>query len=290
MKNILVPTDFSAHAHNAVCYALQLAKTLKANVHLCHCIVVPAPDPNAGGLVWPIADYTELKETAELEFVDYLTKIKADEALMFNDLPSISYSCEPGTVKQVVDEFAAAKKMEFVVMGMAGAGNVIRFFLGSNSRDLIEHTSVPVLLIPKNSTFSALKKIGFATDLKDSDLNSIYRVARLFCLYNPEILLSHISDEPSDFRNPNSKASQFLNKVTCKINYSKIYYRHIKEVDTEKGLTWLTQNGYVDMLAMIHRKMSFLSSLVTTSHTQKMAKHITIPLLVLPEEKQDIGW
>ncbi|MCY1542224.1 Universal stress protein family protein [compost metagenome] len=165
-----------------------------------------------------------------------------------------------------------------------------RFLLGSNSRDLIEDAPVPVLLVPKESNYQPFKKIGFATDLTESDLNAIHEVARLFSMFNPELLLTHVSPLPSDFHDPRTPANQFLNEVTGKINYSKIYYRHITEAAIHKGLLWVTEYGRIDLLAMIHRKHSGLSNLLRSSYTKKVADLITLPLLIMPENHEPISW
>ena len=290
MKKILVPIDYSPCADKAVHYAIQIAKKINASVHLCHSLMAPELIPMAGLVVWPVEDYSHIKEDAYKVLKSYLEKTNENEELNKSDLPPITYSSDMGTVKDMVATIAASEKIDLVVMGASGAGNMERFFLGSNSRDVVEKTSVPVLLIPKEATYTAIKKIAFATDLSESDLNSIQTLARLFCLFDPEILLTHVSGEPSDFHDPTTKANKFLNRVTCNINYAKIYYRHLTEADVNKGLKWITEHGQIDMLAMIHRQTGLFSRLLTGSHTQKMAKLTSLPLLVLPENKQPIGW
>lgn len=290
MKKILVPIDYSPCADNAVRYAIQMAKRIDASVHLCHSIMVPELIPMAGLVVWPVEDYGHIKKDADEALKKYAEKIRKNEGLNKADQPIITYSSDMGSVKDTVATIAASEKIDLVVMGTAGAGNMERFFLGSNSRDVIEKPTIPVLLIPKEANFTAISKIAFATDLSESDLNSIQALARLFCLFDPEILLTHVSNEPSDFHDPTTEANKFLNRVTCNINYTKIYYRHLTEADVDKGLKWIVTHGRIDMLAMIHRQTGFFSRLITGSRTQKMAKLATLPLLVLPENNQPIGW
>lgn len=285
MKTILVPIDYSPCADNAVRYAIQIAKTIKASIHLCHSLLVPEFIPMAGPVVWPVQDYSHLKEDAEHTLSSYVEQISKDE-----ELPIITYSCDMGTVNEIVTAIIETQQIDLVVMGASGAGQMQRLFLGSNSRAVAEQTSVPVLLVPKEAAYVAINKIALATDLSESDLNSIQTLARLFCLFNPEILLTHIQGEPSDVYDPSTKANQFLNRVTCNINYAKIYYRHLTETNVDKGLKWITEHGQINILAMIHRHTDFFSRLLTGSHTQKMAGLTTLPLLILPENKQPIGW
>jgi nucleotide-binding universal stress UspA family protein len=75
-----------------------------------------------------------------------------------------------------------------------------------------------------------------------------------------------------------------MTELSDKADYPYIYYRLVKDDRTEKGLDWLCEHGQVDMLAMVHRPHGFFDGLLYGSYTQKMAAHISIPLLVFPSK------
>jgi len=290
MKQILVPIDYSSYADNAVHYAIQIARTIKADLHLCHSMVIPDLNQAAGLTVWPLDTYNAIKEAADNRLSAYVEQLKEEDKDHNSYFPTLNFSNEIGSVKEMIHELVASKKINLVIMGMAGAGKLDRFFLGSNSRNIIEKPPVPTLLIPKDSSYLPISKIAFATDLTKSDLNAIQSITWLFSAYHPEILLSHVSPETSDFHDPTTHANQFLNHVTCNINYSKIYYRHIQNDNVENGLQWLTNNAHIDILSMIHRPASIFSNIFNGSHTQKLARIVHLPLLVLPENNTAISW
>jgi nucleotide-binding universal stress UspA family protein len=290
MKKILVPIDYSAHSDNAIKFAIEIAKKIKADVHICHGLEAPELIAMPGYMVWPAEDFSELKEDADQDMEKYVAKLKEDIQLSAPYLPNITFSTGIGITKHFIDQEISSQVPDLVVMGMEGKGNMDRFFFGSVSKEMIENPTVPILLVPKNAVYEPIKKIAFATDLSESDLNSIHDLARMFCLYDPEILLVHVDDEPSDFHDPRTPANQFLNRVTCNINYGKIYYRHIQEPMIDQGLKWLSENGQMNIISMIHRHTGVFSRLLTGSHTQKLAKSVHVPLLVMPEDKEPIGW
>ena len=109
-----------------------------------------------------------------------------------------------------------------------------------------------------------------------------YSLIPLAKLLNAEILVIHIQDEKKQSATFKKWLDEFLIEISNKANYPGIYYRIVKKINTEYGLDWLCENGQVDMLAMLHRPKGFLANLVSGSHTQKMANHIKIPLLVIP--------
>lgn len=284
MRTILVPTDFSAAAAHAAHYALQLAKSLHTGIELCHAFSVPLEAPGAQ-VAWPLEDYTSLKEkvTAELSLLS--GKMEQEERAGSNPQsyrPQVSYSSEVGTVIDMTRNIVAGRQLNLVAMGMSGAGGLRRFFLGSQSRDLIEAATFPVLLIPLAATCVPVRKIAFATDLEPENIEVLHALAGLARLLNAEILITHCTDEKQEPHSQSWQVTEFLADVSAKADYSKIYYRHVKSVDVERGLDWLSEHGQVDILAMVHHQRHFLNKLLTGSHTQAMAGHIRIPLLVFP--------
>ncbi|MGF7072824.1 universal stress protein [Mucilaginibacter sp. R-33] len=285
MKTILVPTDFSAQAKNAASYAVNIAQIIRAGVILCHAIKVPDESPMANQVAWPLEDYNSLKEetTQELQSLSaaLLHDIHLGEAVGNREF--INTRSATGDVVDVIRNVVEEQKCVMVVMGMSGAGAISRFFLGSNTQDVINRASFPVLLIPANAHFHPIFKIAFATDLNDNDIELIHSVASLAYYFNAELLIAHITDDKIEEGDDKRKVDDFLKEVTCKANYAKVYYRHIKSVDVMHGLDWLSEHGTADMLVMVHRKVNSLEKLFGISYTQKLSHHIEIPLLVLPE-------
>ncbi|RZK57755.1 MAG: universal stress protein [Pedobacter sp.] len=289
MKKILIPIDFSVCADNAVHYAIQLAKVAKADVHICHALI-----PIESNIMYGIAISTQNDEQAQLLKTEQYLKTYAEKIIKEEDLntpnsPTLIYTCITGTVKNLIKQMLDQQKIDLIIMGLSGAGEIKRFIMGSNSRDQIEDAKVPILLIPRKAHYTVLKKVAFATDLNVADMNSIQNIARLFCRFEPEILLTNIDALPSAIHNPNSVANLFLKNVTGKINYSKIYYRHIQQKNVNDGLMWLVEKGQTEILAMIHRHKGMFAELLNGSHTKQIAKSITLPLLVLPEESEILG-
>ncbi|NCD72540.1 universal stress protein [Mucilaginibacter agri] len=285
MKTILVPTDFSPAAKNAARYAMHIAKGLKANVLLCNAILIPAEAPMAGTVIWPFEDYGSLKETAEHELNRFANNLKAHEwefATSDGFRPQVNIGSGIGRVVDVVSEAFNTQKAAFAIMGMANPGNLSRFFLGSNSKELIEAATFPLILVPSDFAFAKITKIAIATDLSDGDIEVIHSIASFARHFNAEILVVHITDGFYNEKASKKIIDDFLRQITNKANYPKIYYRHVVDLDVNNGLEWLSEHGRVDMLAIIHRKHSVWHHIFQGSHSQKIAKQINIPLMIYP--------
>ena len=293
MKRILVPTDFSQPAYNAARYAVHLARGIKANIELCHAIMVPDETPLTAQTVWPAEDYTFLKKLANSRMKDTVEELMREKKWSNHKAyqnPEISYTSEAGNVSEIVNDLVNKKDINLVVMGMAGASKMTKLFLGSNSLDIIQRAGFPVLLVPDNVVFNGLWKIAFATDLSCQDIEVIHSLSGLAREFNAEILITHVTSEKIDRQDHQQKIDSFLNEVSCKINYPKIYYRGINDKNVNQGLSWLTANSDIDMLVMVHRQHNFFSSLFKSSHTKQLARHINVPLLVYAEDTKAIKY
>lgn len=285
MKKILIATDFSARAAHAAKYGYTIASQLEVDVVLCNAFIVPAEIPQAGTLVWPQFEYDELLENSKLE----LKQLKAQLLQNLGDRsfkPDITCRSEIGGVADVIKEITAGTDIELIVMGTHGAGKLDTFMMGNHSRNMINYTKIPLLLVPGSAELRPIKKIAFATDLKDSrrdrDMEAIYRLIPILKKLNAELLLTHIysGDDPTD--KSTQQIRQSLVELSNKANYPNIFYRIVSSNNPERGLDWLCDHGHIDVLAMVHRKHDWLDKILIGSHAQKMADHVRVPLLIIP--------
>lgn len=291
MKTILIPTDFSLAANNAAHYALQLGKGIKAGLKLCYAITLPVERPMGQQVTWPLMDYSSLQKEANEELKKISAELETKAGLPVHpdtDQPPVHYAAEIGSVTEVIKLMVDREKVNLVVMGTSGAGLLSRFFLGSSSRELMDHAHFPILLVPPGAVFKGIRKIAFATDLSKGDIALIHTLSIFARAFNAEILIVHITPAGPDQGLDQEKTDAFLNEVTCKVNYPKIYYRHVKDMNVDDGLNWLTEHVTIDLLAMVHRKQHFIQRIFEGSRTKKMAGHLKLPLLVFPSESPAI--
>lgn len=283
MKKILIPTDFSDPSLNAAKFALAVANVINGQAVLCHAFSVPVQTPMAAQVSLPVIDYDivhqqtieQLTNTAEI------LEAEAAQGWLANSRP-IQWLADGGPVVDVINSMVEKQKTNMLIMGMSGDGAVSQFFLGSCSRELISHAKIPVLLVPPAATFIGLNKIAFATDLSEGDIDVIHSLATFASQFNAEILVAHVSEGQGDDDKQRAKIADFLNDITCKVNYPRIYFRDIKQMNVDEGLDWLSEHGQIDMLVMVHHRSSLIDVLFNRSITQKVARRIDIPLLVYP--------
>ena len=283
MKTFLVASDFSSNARNAAIFAYQLAKPMKADIILCNAVVVTSEVPIASAMVWSVEECENLIDSSLHELKQLKSSLElGDTSKTFK--PAITCINDSGTLSDIIEEVVKSQKIALAIIGTHGSSGMNQFILGNHSRELINHTRIPLLIVPAETKTNRIRKIAFAADFKkpEQDLSSIYALIEFARPLEAEILLTYVCD--TDFESPEFQhwIQNFMTELSNKANYPHIYYRIIRNKQVILGLDWLCLHGQIDMLAMVHRSKTFMENLFRGSNTQKMAQHIPVPLLVFP--------
>ena len=176
MKTILVPTDFSKIARNAIDYAVEIAKLTKAKLvlfHVYHVPVVPAEIP----IMLPI-------DEMEKNTMEGLKKIEKNLYLKHGNKLVVECNCACGFPVDEINLYAKKNKIDLIVMGMEGTGYLTEKLIGNITTSLIKKAKCPVLAIDKHVKFKSVKKIALACDYTEtknkSILDPLKELAQLF--------------------------------------------------------------------------------------------------------------
>jgi nucleotide-binding universal stress UspA family protein len=143
MKQIVIATDGSPSAQEAVDVGLELAKEQGADVTFVH---VTVPDEYMGGRLGarPIPHREEIDES------ETALRAAADAA----EEAGISYALEriSGDTVDTIAGFADSKEADLIVVGSRGRGPMTAALLGSVSRGVLQHAKRPVLIVKAAKT------------------------------------------------------------------------------------------------------------------------------------------
>ncbi|MFZ9847695.1 MAG: universal stress protein [Flavobacteriales bacterium] len=153
IKNILVPTDFSETANNAMKTTVAMAQRHKATLHLINCIsplLVERPldfknvVPGINNFIYKITekDLTGLKEEIEKKY-------------SFPVVMKVEIGAVPESVKNYIDTYS----IDIVVMGAHGVSGWKDLFIGSNTMEVIKKSTCPVLSIPNSFSKRKFDKV-----------------------------------------------------------------------------------------------------------------------------------
>ena len=183
MKNILVPTDFSTSAYNAVKFALHLFEG-------CPCVFyflntyTPELHSNRlmAGSVSGFSQNSKAAETSEKGLKNIIRKVKKEFKNPRHSYKTISSF---SLLKDEVKETIVAHDIDFVIMGAIGSSDNETIYLGRNTvRILNAVKNCPVFVIPYNFKFTKLLNIAFVSDsnhfFNSDELDPVLTLAKIF--------------------------------------------------------------------------------------------------------------
>jgi nucleotide-binding universal stress UspA family protein len=271
MKNILVAIDFSDASFNAISYAAFLANAFNTQLTLVHAFTdTSAFDEHANGKVF---DSLEELEAANQQFLK-----KEIEGIARKFTIKINGVVVKGNPVKVINEMAEKSHSEIIIMGMKGKGESNSIF-GSTTVSMIDKTSIPLLIIPKNALYQTIDSITFTSDFKEEKLLSHFAIIeKLIAKFNPFIQVLNVQKKNSKLT-PEMIAGKMNTDLTWdKYNHS---FNIIEKDDVEEGIFSFLRKHPTDLLVMIARKRGFINKMFEPSHTKKMTSQTKIPLLVL---------
>ena len=137
LARILVPTDFSRHAAQALRYAVPLARQVGGKIRLLHVLEWPVVPATLGATMTDEARITE----AATHTLDEVARTTVPAELLEKTL------VRAGRPYQDIAESARALKMDLIVIATQGRTGWRRALLGSTAERVVRHASCPVLTV-----------------------------------------------------------------------------------------------------------------------------------------------
>ncbi len=138
-RNILVPTDLSEGAAQALDYACELARKLGAQVHLLHVITIPALGVPELGVALTATMIDQLVSDGQ-QSIDELARTRcagpAGQALV-----------RTGDAREVINQTAKELGADLIVMGTHGRRGISRALLGSVAETVVRTAPCAVLTV-----------------------------------------------------------------------------------------------------------------------------------------------
>ncbi|MGZ5219989.1 MAG: universal stress protein [Chitinophagaceae bacterium] len=279
MKKILVPTDFSGCANNAVNFAVQSAKILPAEIVLLHAF--------EEGNVY--TDYMGVnKEFNQSLLNDAEQKLKQlKKSIEEVEEVVVTTRIFGGAVKDAVLQTAIAVDADLIVMGTLGASGFKEKIWGSKTASIIGSISIPVMAIPYEYEWKKPEKFLIATNHFEKEPAILDLVFELANLYMAQVAVAVFTDEDDD------KADTHMAHIRKTPQYEKLLKQQYKEetlsathlygLKFEESLQIHIIEKEIDILVMItyQKADGIWSRMFKPGDTKKMSYHTTIPLLAM---------
>ncbi|MFK7812969.1 MAG: universal stress protein [Maribacter sp.] len=278
-KRILLPTDYSKNALNAIRYALDLYKDVRCDFYFLNAF--HASGYSLDSLM--IAEAGERQyEAAKIESQRGMERLM--EVLRLhpeNDKHKFHTVCTFNSLLIAVEEVLKAKDIDIIVMGTKGITDSSNTILGTNTVGIMEKvTQCPVVAVPANFSFSPPKEIVFPTDYKTpfrrKELNYMLEIAKM---HDSSIHVLHIEKEVElNKGQENNKA--LLEDMMEGIDYN---FHTLTKVGVSQGIETFIESRGSDMIAFLNRKHRFFSNILSNPLIKEIGYDSKIPILVLKD-------
>lgn len=271
INTILIPTDFSEVANNALNYALQVAEKCGASIHILHVKQVPMIDAT-----YP-ADTYQLY-AAELEEYEQKSMQKLEESLLQKTTVKRTFHSVMGFVSDEIIAHAEAHNIDLIVMGTTGASGIAELLVGSNAASVIGKSITPVLVIPPAHSYKPLRHILYSTDYNEPEFPAVSRMMYFAELYDAKVSILHVRTDYDKYFN---SENNFFVRNKKQFEKHEVNIINVEKGEVAENIDRSIDELGIDLLVMAKHNRSFFDRLFHRSLSKQMAYHSKIPLLVV---------
>jgi nucleotide-binding universal stress UspA family protein len=273
MKQILVASDFSASAANAMEYAMGLAKMLNMEVCVLHAIhPTEGINNNTYNAIF-IDDYYNNKRQA---LKDWAASYTAKDE--YKDVEVMSV-CGVGFLKNVISRYIDEHHVEMLVMGITGATG-ISGIVGSNASMMVSVVNIPTLVIPLESKLSEKAIVSLATDyetrLSAQDVNALNEMIQAFGSEKMQVLYVAEKSEAKNIETGESRLRDLFKSTELEFNY-------ISDTRPINGIMDFVEKNETDILCLVKHHHNVLYRLFNRSTVNQVMNKSVKAILVLHE-------
>lgn len=261
-QKYLIPLDFTDVTINALHYGLAMAKDNGDHLVLLHVV----------------SSDREISD-AETKMDAIISKLSDEERRLVDSKVLV------GDVFEDMGKFAEELETSLILMATHGEKGLQKVF-GSHALKIVKHSSLPIIVIQKDTPYKSIKKIGMTIDIEKESVPVVKTASILGEKHQAEVVL--IGGKHSD---PTLRA-KVIAHVRTSMDYLKDHQVESSVVllerdNFEKNLINYCKNEGIDMLAATFYPDTF------HAFSQKFVQHlfensIHIPVITIDSEAAGI--
>lgn len=276
MKNILIPTDFSSSADDAISYALHLFKCDTAQFYFLHAYADEAYGQFKNSTDAALEHQKQtLKKNAEDTLDRMVDKLRKEN---HNPKHSYSYRTVFDSLVDGVNDFVNEKNIDLIIMGTKGKTANKNITFGSHTVQIFKYVKCPVLAVPHGYAFKQPKNILFPSayllpykrrELKLLDTLAAHFKSKIHSLY--------ISDF-DDLCHRQLDNKKFL---TESLPHARLSFERTTVKNKAQAIMEYITKHDMDFLVMVNSRHSFFEDMLYRSTVDEIGLTPLIPFLVM---------
>jgi len=269
MKRILIPTDFSPCAKNALKVGAAIASVTGAEIQLLHVIYTTL---GLEKIPTRLADYPEVK-SAVTKGKNAL-KREEESALLKNI--SVTTAIDVGTPSQIILLTSRKWNSDLIIMGSHGTEEMNHPFVGSTAQKVLRGSDCPVLCVQKNHNLKNMKQVTFASNFEQGSEKAAIKLLEFAKAMKASVQLLYVNT-PLNFKDTKYIQERFdwFEKNSIKLPYSRAIHC---DYDVHKGIANYLADSKDGIVSLVTRTRQGLPS-YTLGIAESVAFVSPVPVL-----------
>ncbi len=269
MRKILVPTDFSSLADNALSYAIEIGGNFSAELLLYHVYTFHRNvDYN-----W---DFPKDQQPFEKNIQKQMNSSKAKFEQKINQKGLVVHTkIKEDQIFALFERVVNEEGIDLIIMGSKGASGLKKIIFGSVAATALEMAKVPLLVIPPNFSFSNVNNILFAFDRQEVSTDDVEPLREIAQKFNAKVTILNVASGKND----NQENSSRIHIENVRTEFKEIPLSESVSVSINE---FVAQNNF-DMICYIRRRTGLFEGLFKRSVSKSQVYDFDIPLLIIPK-------
>ena len=276
-RKILLPTDFSRNAWDAIVYAIELYKNESCDFYILNIYNFTGYALDNIVVAQPNNEYAEaIKEKSMKGLEKILQRISFREDESDHKFFTISKN---DNLLDAIKEVVELKDIDIVIMGTKGDTDSLNVSFGSNTVTVMEkERNCPVMAIPPDTVYSPPSEIVFPTSFKSHykkrELIHLIDIAKIT---KAPIRILHVETE-KQLSETQMNYRDMLEECFEEVEYS---YHTMDKGDIGEAVELFVRSRGSGMIAFINKKHTFFGSIFSRPLVKDLGMHSKVPVLAL---------
>jgi len=270
MKKILVPTDFSVEAENALKVAAQIAKKHNSEIYLLHMLEIPMQEIDAISTHADVPEVMFFMKMAHKKFEDIMNSD-------FLKGLTVHEIVKPDGSFNGISEICKEHGITMITMGSHGASGLKEMFVGSNAEKAVRNSDVPVLVIKNEHEDFSIDDIVFASDFKNDNKETYRQATEFATTFDAQLhlLMVNTASNFSTTEKANDRISEFINDNSFKNFTINIY----NDESIEKGVLNFSKHIDADLIGVSTHGRQGIAHFFNGSISEDLVNHANRPVI-----------
>lgn len=278
MKTIIIPIDFSPAANNALLYAAELLKDMKAE----KVILLKNFYKSLYEQLLPTPDFVQISnEDIQEEKIKIQAQLDYLKDHYFSAAGSgvhIETKISDLPLLRSIQVINAQEKPDLIIIGSDSKKHINESYISARAIEITKTSTVPVLVVPVETAYRKVQRVVIPCDFSAvSRLKSISGINEALDLMQPELMILNVDPKHEHLTRGDEDADAL--KEVLKGRAHQVYYT--EDRDTVNGILNFAADHDSELIIALPGRYSFFYNLTHNSITDALSVNAQRPILIM---------